>query len=170
MGTPHRLAEVRIRWAEALLSAGGSAERERATGLLAAARSVAADLGARPLTARVDRLTAAARLVLPGGDAESTPTRIDGDAGGSGDAGAAATPADRAAAFGLTARERDVLALVAVGRTNRQIAGELFIAPKTASVHVSNILAKLEVGGRGEAAALAHRLRLVEPVDGVGTP
>ncbi|MBB0229529.1 AAA family ATPase [Streptomyces calidiresistens] len=166
MGTPHRLAEVRIRWAESLLSAGGSTERERAVGLLAAARTTAVDLGARPLTDRVDRLTAAARLVLPGeGPAGDAPTD-----GGEGDAAAgSATPADRAAAFGLTARERDVLALVAAGRTNRQIAGELFIAPKTASVHVSNILAKLEVGGRGEAAALAHRLRLVEPAEGAGT-
>ncbi|WP_370105917.1 AAA family ATPase [Streptacidiphilus sp. BW17] len=64
-------------------------------------------------------------------------------------------------AFHLTPRERDVLKLLALGRTNRQIAEELFISPKTASVHVSNILAKLEVTGRGEAAAVAHRLRLV---------
>ncbi|MEE4540786.1 AAA family ATPase [Streptomyces sp. V4-01] len=62
--------------------------------------------------------------------------------------------------LGLTARERDVLRLVADGRTNRQIAEALFISPKTASVHVSNILAKLSVSTRGEAAALAHRLNL----------
>ncbi|WP_246494726.1 AAA family ATPase [Streptomyces zagrosensis] len=72
---------------------------------------------------------------------------------------------DPAEVFRLTPRERDVLRLVAVGRSNRQIAGELFISPKTASVHVSNILAKLEVSGRGEAAALAHRLRLVTPAE-----
>ena len=74
-----------------------------------------------------------------------------------------AAPAAAAAAvesFGLTRRERDVLRLVAAGHTNRRIAEELFISPKTASVHVSNILAKLGVAGRGEAAALAHRLRL----------
>jgi DNA-binding NarL/FixJ family response regulator len=53
-----------------------------------------------------------------------------------------------------------VLALVAAGRTNRQIGGELFITEKTASVHVSRILAKLGVAGRGEAAAVAHRLEL----------
>jgi DNA-binding CsgD family transcriptional regulator len=53
-----------------------------------------------------------------------------------------------------------VLVRVAAGYTNRRIAEELFISPKTASVHVSNILAKLGVTGRGEAAALAHRLRL----------
>ena len=49
--------------------------------------------------------------------------------------------------YGLTARELEVLALVAIGRTNREIAAELFISAKTASVHVSNIMAKL---GRGE--------------------
>jgi DNA-binding CsgD family transcriptional regulator/tetratricopeptide (TPR) repeat protein len=60
-------------------------------------------------------------------------------------------------AFGLTDRELEVLRRVAAGRTNKQIAGDLFISPKTASVHVSNILAKLGVSGRGEAAAIAHR-------------
>jgi DNA-binding NarL/FixJ family response regulator len=53
-----------------------------------------------------------------------------------------------------------VLALVAAGRSNRQIAQALFISPKTASVHVSNILAKLDVATRVEAAAVAHRLGL----------
>lgn len=74
---------------------------------------------------------------------------------------AAAEPGDDT--FGLTPREQAVLGLVAAGRTNRQIAEELFISPKTASVHVSNILAKLGVSGRGEAAALAHRLHLLDP-------
>ncbi|MEU0171216.1 response regulator transcription factor, partial [Streptomyces iakyrus] len=69
-------------------------------------------------------------------------------------------PADPAEALGLTSRERDVLRLVAAGHTNRRIAQELFISPKTASVHVSNILGKLGVSGRGEAAAVAHRLGL----------
>jgi DNA-binding NarL/FixJ family response regulator len=64
------------------------------------------------------------------------------------------------AELGLTPRERDVLRLLTLGRTNRQIAEELFISPKTASVHVSNILTKLSVASRGEAAAKAHRLRL----------
>jgi DNA-binding NarL/FixJ family response regulator len=53
-----------------------------------------------------------------------------------------------------------VLALVAEGRSNRQVADALFISAKTASVHVSNILAKLGVGSRVEAAAVAHRLGL----------
>jgi DNA-binding CsgD family transcriptional regulator len=51
-----------------------------------------------------------------------------------------------------------VLALIAVGQSNREIAEALFISVKTASVHVSNILAKLGVGGRVEAAAIAYRL------------
>ena len=58
----------------------------------------------------------------------------------------------------LTSREREVLRLIAAGRSNREIASVLFIAPKTASVHVSNILAKLGVDSRIEAAAVAHRL------------
>jgi DNA-binding NarL/FixJ family response regulator len=53
-----------------------------------------------------------------------------------------------------------VLRLVAAGLSNSAIAGELFISAKTVSVHVSNILAKLGTSSRGEAAALAHRLRL----------
>jgi DNA-binding CsgD family transcriptional regulator len=68
-----------------------------------------------------------------------------------------------AASLGLTRREAEVLALVAEGRTNRQIGQELFITPKTASIHVSRILAKLGVAGRGEAAAIAHRLGLDKP-------
>ena len=66
-------------------------------------------------------------------------------------------------AFGLTPREREVLQLVADGRSNPQIAAELFISRKTASVHVSNILGKLGVASRGEAAAVAHRLGLSAP-------
>ena len=56
-----------------------------------------------------------------------------------------------------------MLRLVAAGRGNREIAAELFISPKTASVHVSNILGKLGVASRGEAAATAHRLHLFDP-------
>ena len=61
----------------------------------------------------------------------------------------------------LTAREIEVLTLVASGRSNAEIAQELFISPKTASVHVTHILAKLGVRSRTEAAATAHRLRLL---------
>jgi len=65
--------------------------------------------------------------------------------------------------LGLTGRELEVLRLVAAGRSNREIAAELFISPKTASAHVSNILGKLGAATRGEAAAKAHALRLFEP-------
>ncbi|MEV5644353.1 AAA family ATPase [Streptomyces flaveolus] len=139
---PYDLARVRHRLAGALLAAGGDDERARATELLRLARTVAGHLGARPLGDAVDRLALRAGLVL-GRAAEP-----------------ATAPDDPAGALGLTSRERDVLRLVSDGRTNRQIAEELFISPKTASVHVSNILAKLGVSGRGEAAALAHRLAL----------
>ena len=63
--------------------------------------------------------------------------------------------------FGLTAREREVLQLVADGRSNTEIAAELFISRATASVHVSNILSKLGVATRVQAAAVAHRRGLV---------
>jgi DNA-binding NarL/FixJ family response regulator len=68
--------------------------------------------------------------------------------------------ADTASALGLTHRELEVLRLLADGRTNRQIADELFITPKTASVHVSRILMKLAVSNRAAAAAAAHRMGL----------
>lgn len=66
-------------------------------------------------------------------------------------------PASVPGAPALTPRELDVLRLVADGRSNGEIGKELFISPKTASVHVSNILAKLGVARRTEAAAVAHR-------------
>ncbi|MEU6804145.1 helix-turn-helix transcriptional regulator [Streptomyces neyagawaensis] len=146
---PYDLARVRHRLAEALLADGADDEaRHRATELLRLSAAVADHLGARPLAESVALLARRARLPLGH------------------TAGPALAPADPVAALGLTGREHDVLRLVAAGRTNRQIAEELFISPKTASVHVSNILAKLSVAGRGEAAALAHRLGLFP--EGVG--
>jgi DNA-binding NarL/FixJ family response regulator len=65
--------------------------------------------------------------------------------------------------LGLTDREFEVLRLVAAGLSNREIANNLLISSKTASVHVSNILSKLSVPSRGAAAAMAHRLRIVGP-------
>ncbi|MFV0133492.1 helix-turn-helix transcriptional regulator [Streptomyces sp. HMX87] len=138
---PYDLARVRYRLAEALLTAGGERDRDRAVELLRLCHAVAGHLGARPLADAAAGLAQRARLPL------HTPS-------------AAAPAADPAEALGLTSRERDVLRLVADGHTNRRIAEELFISPKTASVHVSNILAKLGVAGRGEAAAVAHRLGL----------
>jgi DNA-binding CsgD family transcriptional regulator len=65
--------------------------------------------------------------------------------------------------FGLSPREKEVLQLIAQGRTNREIGERLFISQKTVGVHVGNILAKLDVSGRVEAAAVAIRLSLTEP-------
>jgi DNA-binding NarL/FixJ family response regulator len=137
---PYDLARIRHRLAEALLAIGGEDERARATELLRLTRATAVHLGARPLADATTHLAQRARLTLTA--APPLP---------------ATDPAD---SLGLTTRERDVLRLVSHGRTNRQIAGELFISPKTASVHVSNILGKLGVSGRGEAAAVAHRMGL----------
>jgi DNA-binding CsgD family transcriptional regulator len=128
-----------FRLAEARCDAG---DRDGATGPLREAARAARELGARPLLDDVLALARRARIALE----EPSATQ----------------PVPAAAPFGLTDRERGVLALVAAGRSNGQIAAELFISPKTASVHVSNILAKLGVGGRVEAAAVAHRLGLVE--------
>ena len=61
-------------------------------------------------------------------------------------------------ALGLTPREADVLALIARGYTNREIATTLVISVKTAGVHVSHILRKLDAPNRQQAAAIAHRL------------
>ncbi|MCZ7416372.1 MULTISPECIES: helix-turn-helix transcriptional regulator [unclassified Streptomyces] len=147
---PYLLAFARCRLAEALLDAGTDrAGRERAAGLLRQAHAVADGLDATPLRDAAELLAARARLALR--------PEPDGPA-------ALAPPPDTAGeSFGLTRRERDVLTLVAAGRSNRQIAEELYISPKTASVHVSNILSKLDVGNRGQAAALAHRMGMVSP-------
>ncbi|WP_415951661.1 helix-turn-helix transcriptional regulator [Streptomyces sp. KLOTTS4A1] len=141
---PYALARVRYRYAEALLAAGADDEaRARAAELLRPARELAETLSAKPLAEDISLLAQRARLALDDEPAPSAPKR--------------AHPLDD---LGLTSRERDVLGLVAEGQTNRQIAEALFISPKTASVHVSNILGKLGVASRGEAAAMAHRLRL----------
>ncbi|MFJ5044807.1 AAA family ATPase [Streptomyces sp. NPDC088719] len=168
LSRPYELAQIHRRWAESLLIAPG--DRSTATALLHRAREVADRLGARPLAEAVEQLAARARIALdgsgatPGPDAGIHPAVLAAvPAQGSPDRPAAdeQDPAIAAvASFGLTPREQDVHRLVAAGHTNRRIAEELFISPKTASVHVSNILAKLGVSSRGEAAALAHRLRL----------
>ncbi|MET0999642.1 MAG: response regulator transcription factor, partial [Marmoricola sp.] len=62
----------------------------------------------------------------------------------------------------LTPREREILALVAAGRSNGEIGQQLFISAKTVSVHVSNVMAKLGAGSRTEAAALARQSGLID--------
>jgi DNA-binding CsgD family transcriptional regulator len=135
------LAYARFRLAEALCVDG---RREAASGPLRAAVDGAERLGARPLLDDAVALARRARVPLDQ-DVLAAPEPADG------------------MPFGLTDREREVLALVAAGRSNGQIAATLFISPKTVSVHVSNILAKLGVAGRVEAAGVAHRLGLVRP-------
>jgi DNA-binding NarL/FixJ family response regulator len=108
-------------------------------------------MGAAPLLEELQALVRRARLRPI--EAEPSPAQ-DTDA----------VP-DELEQLGLTAREAEVLRLVADGLSNSQIAERLFISRKTASVHVSNILSKLGVSTRVEAAALAHRRGLVQTLD-----
>jgi DNA-binding CsgD family transcriptional regulator len=140
-GPEFRYEVARSQWrlAEALAEA---ADRDAARTEWLAAVGVADELGAAPLRAMLADLGRKARLGAP-----QREPRLGGDG--------PAVP--RSALVGLTERERDVLRLLAAGRSNREIAAELFISPKTASVHVSHILAKLNATSRTEAAAIAHR-------------
>jgi DNA-binding CsgD family transcriptional regulator/tetratricopeptide (TPR) repeat protein len=142
-GHPYPLALARWRAAEALLARRG--DRTLAAELLRQSHAAAVRLGAAPLRGELERLARLGRVDL-------RPQGPDGPVGPVADPAAAAR-----AALGLTARELEVLTLVAEGRSNRQVAQALFISAKTASVHVSNILAKLGVASRVEAAAVAHR-------------
>ena len=117
----------------------GAGDREQATAAARAAHATATTLGAAPLQSALLALARRGRLDLG----------VD-------------LPAQRALA-GLTPRELEVLRLLVEGRSNRQIAEQLFISGKTASVHVTNLLAKLGVHSRLEAAALARRLGLEQP-------
>ncbi|MEU0956188.1 AAA family ATPase [Streptomyces niveus] len=140
---PYELAEARHRWAADLLAE--SADRDQVTALLMQAHTTAKRLGARHLVEETELLAGRARISL------STTPRL---------APAPGPEVDAVSSLGLTPREQDVLRRVAEGLSNRQIAEELYISPKTASVHVSNILAKLGVSGRTEAAAMTYRLHL----------
>ena len=132
-GYDYEVARCQWRLAEVLLATD---DRDGAAAAARAAYQTAARLGAEPLRTAVEALVRRGRL-----DA-GLPIRISTD-------------------VLLTPRERDVLALLGRGRTNRQIGRELFISEKTASVHVSNILGKLAASGRTEAVAIAHRRGLL---------
>jgi DNA-binding CsgD family transcriptional regulator len=128
-----RLAEVHAR----------NSERDAATRAVGEAHEIATRLGSGPVIEQAERLMRQGRL-NPAPDSApsvSAPSR------------------DELTRYGLTQREREVLALLADGQSNPEIAKGLFISPKTVSVHVSNLLAKLGVSGRVEAATMAHRLR-----------
>jgi DNA-binding CsgD family transcriptional regulator/tetratricopeptide (TPR) repeat protein len=131
---PYQVAYCAFRHAEALVAAGApaSAANEPAR----TADSIAERLGARALRGEVDELARRARLNLarPAADRDPPP------------------------GLGLTPRETDVLRLVSLGYTNREIATSLGISVKTASVHVTNILRKLDVPHRAAAGAVGHRL------------
>jgi len=126
-------------------------------GVAQGAAPLAAGVGATPLGQEIAILARRAGIrLVRAADGEPGPDGSkDGHGGGGDSAGTSG--------LGLTGREREVLRLVAAGRSNREIAAELFISPKTASVHVSNILGKLDVASRGAAAARAHTLRLFDP-------
>ena len=135
-GFEYEIARCRWRLAEALAEAG---QREQAQREWRAAAGTADRLGAAPLASALAALARRARLnPAPADPAQGTARAV---------AGAVAS---------LTEREREVLSLLARGRSNREIAAELFISVKTASVHVSHILAKLGVASRTEAAAVAY--------------
>jgi DNA-binding NarL/FixJ family response regulator len=136
---PAPAAYAKLRAAEAYVAAG---DRAAAAGPLRASRDAAERMEAAPLIDAAEALARRARIRL---DAAPQPPVVE------------AEPLP----LGLTPREHEVLLLVAEGCTNREIGEQLFMSEKTASVHVSRILAKLDVSGRVEAAAVAHRLGLV---------
>ncbi|WP_407941404.1 helix-turn-helix transcriptional regulator [Nonomuraea cypriaca] len=131
---PYAEAWCLVRAAQAALAGG---DRQAAGARLVRARELAGPLGATRLLEQLDVFGRRARIGGPEEPGDGHPQ-------------------------GLTARELEVLREVTDGRSNREIAGALFISVKTVSVHVSNILAKLAVATRGEAAATAHRLRLFD--------
>lgn len=132
-------AYARWRQGEAVLALRHGKAAARAP--LRDAAETALELGAEPLRAAIAQVAERAGLEI------SAPYASGGK------------PSARR--FGLTPREMEVLRLLVAGRTNRQIAGELFIGVKTAGTHVSSILGKLDVASRTEAASFAHRMGLV---------
>ena len=119
---------------------------------LRAGQQIARRIGSSRLADRIEALARRRRIELAG----EKPAEPSGDLEPVGDR----TSALQADPFGLTAREREILRLLADGYSNRRIAEALFISESTAGVHVSNILGKLGVASRTEAATTAVRLGL----------
>jgi DNA-binding CsgD family transcriptional regulator/tetratricopeptide (TPR) repeat protein len=174
LANPYEVARAQWREAEAILGGGqGRAARGRARAPLQAAATTALGLAARPMLRELRELAGRALIRLPEGIDELLAE--DGVAERAAGGLAAVGPGERSAlvrgvvgetqaprtdTFGLSRREHEVLALISNGRTNREIGERLFISQKTVGVHVGNILAKLGVSGRVEAAAVAIRLGL----------
>src|SRR6266545_2142595 len=155
LGDRYQAAVASVRLAEAVLRAEGI--RGDVASMLRSAYATAAGLGARPLQREIERLAGRARIALePGGAAApaTPPSRAEQAAVGS--------PANPVRRLGLSARELEVLRLVAAGQSNGEIGERLFITRKTAAVHVTHILDKLGVSNRVEAAMIAARLGLVD--------
>ena len=140
IGQPYPAALARYRQADALLRHRG--DRGQAATVARAALEVADRLGAEPLAADLRRLAQRGRLDLAPASGQ--------------------TPAQPATQLNLTPREAEVLGQLTIGRTNRQIAEALFISEKTVSVHVTNLLRKLGVTSRVQAAAIAQRTGLTD--------
>jgi DNA-binding CsgD family transcriptional regulator len=155
-------AYATYRQAEAMLDV--ARDRAAATPILRAAHRAATRMGAGSLDAAVLRLAHRARIDVDAEPGASVRTKHPSRRRDH--------PVRPPVPFGLTPREREVLALVAAGRTNREIAATLFISEGTAAIHMSSILGKLGVSHRTEAAAVAYRLGLVAgpdaPVDAEG--
>ena len=141
LGRPYRAAIARWRAAEALVEGG---DRAGAADAARMALETARALGSRWLIDQLNGLASRARLELGATDSGDGSEPIDAEP-------------EVEDPFGLTPRERQVLGLLAEGATNRQIGNALYMAEKTASVHVSRILSKLGVKSRTQAAAVAHR-------------
>jgi DNA-binding CsgD family transcriptional regulator/tetratricopeptide (TPR) repeat protein len=182
LGVPYEQARARWREAEARLGSGaGRAGRADARAPLLEASEIALRLGAVPLLRELRELAGRALITLPpeverrlvGPDdrpaREPVAVPVSAEQRAEepvsalvrGVVGVSEAPARRDT-FGLSGREREVLALIARGRTNREIGERLFISQKTVGVHVGNILAKLGVSGRVEAAAVAIRLGMTD--------
>ncbi|MDG4830860.1 DUF2791 family P-loop domain-containing protein [Solwaraspora sp. WMMD1047] len=137
---PYPAAYARLRQAEALF--GIRARNTEAAEVLRAAYRIGRRLGAGPLVAEIQALAVRARVTLADPPATAGPEPV---------------PRANDDLASLTGRERQVLALVARGHTNRAIAAELFISERTVGVHVSHIFDKLQVRTRVEATLIYER-------------
>ena len=164
---PYEVARARRRQAEAALAAvDGWAGKAAAKKPLLEAVQIARKLGAGPLLRALEELAGRAVIRVPAPLPAQSPLVTDPLQPPRVEGGIArdfvGPPQPRRDAFGLSPREKEVLVQIASGRTNREIGTRLFITQKTVGVHVGNILAKLSVSGRVEAATVAIRLGMTD--------